>query len=175
MTEFKLEWSEKCIKEYVDISVMGKTAAQKIPFIVCAGLLGVIFLGGIIMFAVTGLISSLIISVCALLFAGVAVLLINLLCKKLAEKVKKAAEGYNDIVAGVSDNDILFIKNNLPYGVMEWDKIGEITEGKLGFYLISKEGSLLILDKSAVVSGELSEAQQVLGIKAAYPHKKDNK
>ena len=119
MTEFKLEWSEKCIKEYVDISVMGKTAAQKIPFIVCAGMLGVIFLGGIIMFAVTGLISSLIISVCALLFAGVAVLLINLLCKKLAEKVKKAAEGYNDIVAGVSDNDILFIKNNLPYGVME--------------------------------------------------------
>lgn len=172
MTEFKLDWSEKCIKEYVNISVMGKTAAQKIPFIICAGLLGIIFLGGVIMFAVTGLISALIISLCALLFAGGAFLLINLLCKKLAGKVKKAAEGYTDIVAGVSDNDILFIKNNLPYGVMEWDKIGEITEGKLGFYLISKEGSLLILDKSAVVSGVVSEAQQVLAIKAAELQKK---
>ncbi len=172
MTEFKLEWSEKCIKEYVNISVMGRTTAQKIPFIICAGLLGAIFLGGIIMFAVTGLISALIISICALLFAVGAALLINLLCKKLASKVKKAAEGYTDIVAGVSDNDILFIKNNLPYGVMDWDKIGEITEGKLGFYLISKEGSLLILDKSAVVSGEVSEAQQVLAIKSADLEKK---
>ena len=175
MTEFKLEWSEKCIKEYVNISVLGKTAAQKIPFIICAGLLGAIFLGGIIMFAVTGLISALIISICALLFAGGAALMINLLCKKLAGKVKKAAEGYTDIVAGVSDNDILFIKNNLPYGVMEWDKIGEITEGKLGFYLISKEGSLLILDKSAVVSGVVSEAQQVLAIKAAEIQKQERK
>lgn len=166
MTEFKLNWSKEAVNEYIDLMIKGKNL-QALPVILFAVCIVSLIASGIVMYVLTGNIMSLLISACGVLFGGAVVLTLALVKKNLYKKVKEAYKELSDLVAAISDKDIILIKNNIPYGIISWDKIGDITYGKKAFYLTTKESALLILEKNAVVSGVLSEAEEVLKIKEA--------
>lgn len=166
MTEFKLNWSKEAVNEYIDLMIKGKNL-QVLPVILFAVCIVSLIASGIVMYVLTGNIMSLLISACGVLFGGAVVLTLALVKKNLYKKVKEAYKELSDLVAAISDKDIILIKNNIPYGIISWDKIGDITYGKKAFYLTTKESALLILEKNAVVSGVLSEAEEVLKIKEA--------
>ncbi|MGN0589134.1 MAG: hypothetical protein ACI4KO_06330 [Ruminiclostridium sp.] len=166
MTEFKLNWSEEAVNEYIDLMIKGKNL-QVIPVILFAVCIVTLIATGIIMFAFTGNIISLIVSACGVLFGGAVAVTVIFLKKSLYKKISEAYKELSDLVAAISDKDITLIRNNIPYGIISWDKIGDITYGKKAFYLTTKENALLILEKNAVVSGVLSEAEEILKIKEA--------
>lgn len=166
MTEFKLNWSKEAVNEYIDLMIKGKNL-QVLPVILFAVCIVSLIASGIVMYVLTDNIMSLLISACGVLFGGAVVLTLALVKKNLYKKVKEAYKELSDLVAAISDKDIILIKNNIPYGIISWDKIGDITYGKKAFYLTTKESALLILEKNAVVSGVLSEAEEVLKIKEA--------
>ena len=70
------------------------------------------------------------------------------------------------VTIGISEKDILLIRNNTPCGKLEWADITEIYQGKTGFFLIEKEGSVIILGKNSIHSGSYEEAEQILNTKA---------
>ena len=166
MTEFKLNWSKEAINEYINLMIRGKNL-QVLPVILFAVCIVALIASGIVMFALTGNIISLIVSACGVLFGGAIVLTITILKKSLYKKVTEAYKELSGLVAAISDKDIILIKNNIPYGIISWDKISDITFGKKAFYLTTKESALLILEKNAVASGVISEAEEVLKLKAA--------
>ena len=166
MTEFKLNWSKDAINEYIDLMIKGKNL-QALPLILFSVCIVALIASGIIMFALSGNIMSLIVSVCGVLFGAAVIITIAFLKKSMFKKVSEAYKELSDLVAAISDKDIILIRNNVPYGIISWDKIDDITFGKKAFYLTTKESALLILEKNAVVSGVLSEAEEVLIIKNA--------
>ena len=165
MTEFKLNWSREAINEYIDLMIKGKSL-QALPVILFTVCVVTLIASGIVMFALTGNILSILVSACGVLFGAAVIITLSFVKKSLYKKVTEAYKGLSDLVAAVSDKDIILIKNNLPYGIISWDKIDEITFGKKAFYLTTKENALLILEKNAVVSGVISEAEEVLKLKA---------
>lgn len=166
MTEFKLDKHKECIDEYVKICVLGHGKASKVTLIVLAACLALLAVFGVVAAIITGEWIMLLISALAV-FMGIAYPLVTRALLKSVSKKADTAPEISDITAAVSDNDILFIKNGVPIGGFDWAKIAEINEGKTGFFILTDDGSLLILAKAAVSSGTYDEAAQVLRLKAA--------
>lgn len=165
MTEFRLDKHKECIDEYVRMCIFGQSKANRITLIVLAVSLILLTVFGIAAAIITGEWVMLLISALAVIMGTVYPLVTRALLKSISKKADSAPE-MSDITAAVSDNDILFIKNGVPIGGFDWNKISEINEGKTGFFLLTDDGSLLILAKAAVSSGTYDEAAQVLRIKA---------
>ena len=113
MTEFKLNWSEEAVNEYIDLMIKGKNL-QVIPVILFAVCIVTLIATGIIMFAFTGNIISLIVSACGVLFGGAVAITVIFLKKNLYKKVSEAYKELSDLVAAISDKDIILIRNNIP-------------------------------------------------------------
>lgn len=165
MTEFKLDKQKECIDEYIKLNIFGQGKAHKIMVITLAACLFLLAAFGVIAYVITNEWIMLLITALAIVMAIVYPLVTRAILKSISKKADEAPET-TDVIAAVSESDILFIKNGVPIGGINWDKIKEITEGKTGFFLITEDGSLLILAKSAVVSGTYDEAVQVLRMKA---------
>lgn len=166
MTEFRLDKQKECIDEYVRICVFGRGKASKVTLIVLAACLALLTVFGIVAAVITGEWIMLVISALAVIIGIAYPLVTRALLKSISKKADSAPE-ISDITAAVSDNDILFIKNGVPIGGFDWANITEITEGKTGFFVLTNDGSLLILAKAGVSSGTYDEAAQVLRLKAA--------
>lgn len=166
MTEFRLDKHKECIDEYVKICIFGRGKASKVTLIALAACLVLLAIFGIVAAVITGEWIMLIISALAVIMGIAYPLVTRALLKSVSKKADTAPE-ISDITAAVSDNDILFIKNGVPIGGFDWEKISEINEGKTGFFVLTDDGSLLILAKAAVSSGTYDEAAQVLRLKAA--------
>lgn len=166
MTEFKLEKQKECIDEYIKINIFGQGSAHKITVIVLAACLFVLAVFGVAAYFITREWIMLLITALAVIMAVVYPMITRAILKSIAKKADEAPE-ITEVIAAVSESDILFIKNGVPIGGIDWEKIKEITEGKTGFFLITEDGSLLILAKAAVVSGTYDEAVQILRMKAA--------
>lgn len=165
MTEFKLDKQRECIDEYIKISIFGQGKTHKIMIITLSACLFALAVFGVIAYVITNEWIMLLITALAVIMAVVYPIVTRAILKSIAKKADEAPET-TEIIAAVSENDILFIKNGIPIGGIDWGKIKEITEGKTGFFLITEDGSLLILAKSSVVSGTYDEAVQVLCMKA---------
>ena len=165
MTEFKLDKQKECIDEYIKINIFGQGKAHKIMVITLVACLFLLAAFGVIAYVRTKEWIMLLITALTVVMAVVYPIVTRVILKSIAKKADDAPE-ITEVIAAVSESDILFIKNGVPIGGIDWDKIKEITEGKTGFFLITEDGSLLILAKSAVISGTYDEAVQVLRMKA---------
>ncbi len=161
MTEFNMSPSRECIGEYISLSI-SKNKGQKALKIMLYGCTALIAVLGIAMAIITKQPAPLLITLAGVL-AGVAFpLIIHFFLKSAAEKTAASAEQDNGVKAAVSELNILMIKDGIPKGVLEWEDVSEIIEGKTGFFLITKSEALLPLAKGSVVSGTYDEAAQVL-------------
>ncbi len=166
MTEFKLNWSEESIGEYVNLTLKGKTRLQSLPiilFLICVLLM---IAAGIVLYFVTSNIVCLLLSACGVLFGAGVIILLKALKKSLTKKVIEAYKDQTDLIAAISDKDIIFIRNGLPCGVTPWEKVADISFGKTAFFLTTHDNVLIILEKGALVSGVISETEEVLKLKA---------
>ncbi len=170
MTEFRLDKQRDCIDEYVRMCIFGQNKTNRITLIALAVCLVLLAVFGIAAAIITGKWVMLLISALAVIMGAAYPLITGVLLRSISKKADSAPE-ISDITAAVSDNDILFIKNGIPIGGFSWEKIAEINEGKTGFFLLTEDGSLLILAKSAVISGTYDEAAQVLRVKAGAAKK----
>lgn len=166
MTEFKLNWSEESIGEYVNITLKGKNKLQSLPVILFAVCVAIMVVAGIVLYFVTSNITCLLLSACGVIFGVGVVILLNSLKKSLTKKVTEAYKDQTDLIAAISDKDIIFIRNGLPCGVTPWEKVADISFGKTAFFLTTHDNVLIILERNAVVSGVISETEEVLKIKA---------
>lgn len=166
MTEFKLNWSVESIGEYVDVTLKGKNKLQALPVILFAVCVVLMVVAGIVLYFVTSNITCLLLSACGVIFGVGVIILLNSLKKSLTKKVTEAYKDQTDLIAAISDKDIIFIRNGLPCGVTPWEKVSDISFGKTAFFLTTRDNVLIILEKNAVVSGVISETEEVLKIKA---------
>lgn len=166
MTEFKLNWSEESIGEYVDVTLKGKGRLQALPAILFAICVVLMVAAGIVLYFITTNITCLLLSACGVIFGVGVIILLKSLKKSLTKKVTEAYKDQTDLIAAISEKDIIFIRNGLPCGVTSWDKVADIGFGKTAFFLTTHDNVLIILEKNAVVSGVISEAEEVLKLKA---------
>lgn len=166
MTEFRLKWSDKCIKEYVKKQLFGSKgvlAAIIVMYSLCFLIMPVI---GIINYFVMNefvlLEIGIITFVMGILLIGIFIASVEI----ISRRTSRALKANTDLNCAVSDSNILIIKNNTPHTVIDWSSVQEIMEGKSAYYVSTKENVLLILEKDAVESGVISEADEILRIKS---------
>lgn len=167
MTEFKFERKKENVEDYLNTSLFRDNFAHKLLIAVLGICLLVIAVSGIVMYINYKTASMLIITIVAVVLAVAYPIFLKLFIKNITKKLTKPNPEEEGVTIGVSENDILLIKNNLPCGVIEWSDITEISEGKTGFFLTEKNGALIILGRSSVSSGTFDEASQVINAKKA--------
>lgn len=166
MTEFKLDWTEKSIKGYVKSTIFGKTFAQRFPIFLFIFTVIAMFAAGIVLSVVSGQYINLLLSLSAVLFAVILTVTYTYIVKKLTKQLVEANVQNKDLVAAVSEKTIIFLKNGVPCGGLDWDDVTDITDAESAFYITTKDSLLVVLEKDLVVSGVLKEAEEVLAIKS---------
>ena len=168
MTEFRYERNKENIKDYLKTVMFRDNTANKVLLIALAACLIVVAAAGIVYSVITGSMGMIAITVAAVILAAVYPLIFVIVINRLTVKLSQGSEAdAKGVTIGVSDSMILLIRNNNPCGKIEWNEITEIHEGKTGFFLTEKEGSLIILGKDSVVSGTYDEVAHVIRIKKA--------
>lgn len=167
MTEFRFERTKEAVADYIKIAMFGKSFAHKFLIAALITCLAAVGISGIVMFIVMDRPETLIITAAAAVLAAAYPLFLHFFMKSLVKKMTKENPEEKGVTVAVSEREILLIRDNRPCGKLEWADITDITEGKEGFFLTEKQGSLLILGKSSVHSGSYEEAVQILNMKKA--------
>lgn len=168
MTEFRYERNKETIKDYLKTVMFRDNTANKVLLIALAVCLIVVAAAGVVYSVITGSMGMIAITVTAVVLAAVYPVIFMVVINRLTVKLSQGgAADEKGITIGVSESNILLLRNNSPCGKIEWSEITGIHEGKSGLYLIEKEGSLIILGKDSVASGTYDEAAQVIRIKKA--------
>ncbi len=163
MTEFRYEKKKENIKDYLKTAMFRDNPSNKALVIALAVCLIIVAAAGVVYCVMTGSLGMLAITAAAVLLAAVYPIILVIVINRLTVKLSQSGnEDEKNVTIGVSESFILIIRNNNPCGKIEWSEITEIHEGKSGFYLIEKEGSLLMLGKDSVTSGTYDEAAQVI-------------
>lgn len=173
MTEFRYEKKKENIKDYLKTVMFRNNTINKALIIALMVCLLVVAVAGIAYCVITGSMGMIAITITAALLAAVYPLILTIAINHLTNKLSNGGNEEKDITIGVSESFILLIRNNNPCGKIEWSEITEIHEGKEGFYLIEKEGSLIILGKNSVSSGTYDEAAQVIRVRKAMLPKEE--
>ncbi len=171
MTEFRFEKNKENVSDYLKTTMFGKNPAYKFLLIALIVCLIAVAVSGIIMFAALNRPEALFLTGAALILGVIYPLFLLFFLKSLTKKLTKEEPEEKGVTIAVSERDILLIKNNTPCGKLEWNDITEIYEGKTGFFLVEKEGSVLILGKNSIHSGTYEEAEQILNAKIAQLNK----
>jgi len=167
MTEFRFERKKEVVDDYIKSSLFTNNLPHKILIIALGICLLAVAVMGIVLYIVTGIFTALIMTIVAVILAVAYPLFLFFFIKNLAKKLSTENPDEKDVTIGVSENDILLIRNNVPCGVIEWSDITEIFEGKTGFFLTEKGGALIMLGKSSLHSGSYDEAKEILDKKKA--------
>lgn len=167
MTEFRYEKKKENISDYLKTVMFRNNIVNKTLIIALMACLLVVAVAGIVYCVATGSLGMIAITITAVVLAAVYPIILTVVINRLTAKLSKGGDEDKGITIGVSESFILLIRNNNPCGKIEWSDITEIHEGKTGFYLVEKEGSLLILGRNSVASGTYDEAAQVIRIKKA--------
>ena len=162
MTDFALRASENSMKEYVKLTIAGKTLGQAIPLILCAALITAIPLMGLIGYIMTKNTAMLILFISSLVIDVGILVFMHLMIKSYAARLCQAYSAQSGMVCAVSENDIIIVRDNAPQRMISWDRISEITEGKYAYFLKAEDETLIVLEKEAVLSGTLQEASQII-------------
>ncbi len=164
MTEFSMKPSRECVGEYLTRSISG-AKAQKALLYTLYGVLGLIAVLGIV--GAILLKQPLLVAVSAIaVITGVAYpFLIRFALKDSANRLVESMKENDEMNAAVCDANLIFVQGGVPKGLLEWEDVTGIDEGKTGFFLKTAKDSLLILAKDSVVSGTYDEAAQILRAK----------
>lgn len=173
MTEFRYEKKKENINDYLKTVMFRNNTANKALIISLAVCLFVVALAGIMYCVVTKSLGMIAITITAVVLALVYPIILTVVINRLTTKLSSGGDETKGVTIGVSESYILLIRNNNPCGKIEWSDITEIHEGKTGFFLVEKEGSLIILGKNSVESGTYEEAEQVIRTKKAAMPKED--
>ena len=165
MTDFEMRCSEKSGKEYVRILMFDGSLKDALPMIMLGALLTAMPVLGIVGYAMTQNVSMLIVTGCAVVFDIIAAIVIAVIMKKSAAKLHAAYAAQHDLVCAVSESGITVVRDNAAAAVIGWDKIEDINNGRTAFFLKTKDNVLLILEKDAVLSGELRETEEIIAVK----------
>lgn len=165
MTEFKFERREENVKDYIKTALVSGNIFSKILLAALAVCLLAVAVSGVIAAVYMSRPSMLIITACAVTIGAFYPVFTSLFIKSTTKKLTSESDETNGITIGVCEENILIIKNGKAAGKMEWSDVTEIIEGKTGFFVIEKEGSLLILGKNSVSSGTYDEAGHILRAK----------
>lgn len=171
MTEFSMNPDRECVGEYITLAVYrGKTqkALRTATFLA----IGLIAVAGIAAAVAWKQALFLGVTAAAILLGVMIPFLIRFVLKDSARQLSEsiADKESETMIAAVSDMNLLFIRGGIPQGLLEWEDVTEITEGKTGFFLKTKTDALLILARTSVVSGSYDEAAQVLRAKKGIPN-----
>lgn len=168
MTEFRYEKKKENVRDYLKSVMFRENVSNKALIIALAVCLVVVAAAGIVYCVMTGSLGMLAITAAAVLLAAVYPVILIVVINRLTVKLSQSgSDDDKNVTIGVSESFILLIRNNNPCGKIEWNEITEIYEGKNGFYLVEKEGSLIMLGKDSVASGTYDEAAQVIRAKKA--------
>lgn len=161
MTEFNMKPSRDCIGEYISFSVF-ENKGQKALRLALFLSVGLIALIGVTLTVMTGQPLLLLITLAAVLTGIAYPLLTRFALKDSVNRLSESLEREEPVNAAVSEMNLLFLRNGLPAGILEWSEITEIHEGKTGFFLKTAKDTLLLLARDSVVSGTYDEAAQVM-------------
>lgn len=167
MTEFRYEKKKENISDYLKTVMFRNNVMNKTLIIALMVCLLIVAAAGIMYCVVTESLGMIAITITAVVLAAVYPIILAVVINRLTAKLSKSSDEEKGITIGVSESFILLIRNNTPCGKIEWSEITEIHEGKTGFYLVEKEGSLIILGMNSVASGTYDEAAQVIRSKKA--------
>lgn len=162
MTDFAMRCSEKSVKEYVRILMFGGTLGESLPMIMLGALLTAMPILGIVGYVMTQNAAMLIVTGCSVVFAITAAIVIAVIMKKSAAKLQAAYATQQNLVCAVAESGITVVRDNIPAHFIGWEKISDIHSGKNAFYLKTEDNVLLILEKDAVLSGELRETEEII-------------
>lgn len=164
MTEFNMAPSRECVDEYLTHSIRDAKGQKALLYSLYA-VLALIALLGIVTAVLIRQPLLVIISAIAVLTGAAYPFLIRLALKDSAKQLVESMKENSAVRAAVCEANLLFIRDGIPGGLLEWTDVSEITEGKTGFFLKTARDSLLILAKDSVVSGTYDEAAQILRAK----------
>ena len=167
MTEFRFERKKEVIDDYIKTSLFTNNLPHKILTAALVICLLAVAVFGIVLFVMTDNFTMIIMTIAALILAAAYPLFLFFFIKNLTKKLSKENPDENGVTIGVSENDILLIRNNVPCGVIEWSDITDIFEGKTGFFLTEKGGALIMLGKDSLHSGSYDEAREIFNKKKA--------
>lgn len=165
MTDFEMRCSEKSVREYVKILMFGGTVKQALPMILLGALLTAMPVLGIVGYVMTQNTAMLIVTGCALVFDVIAVIMISVIMKKSAVKLHEAYASQQGLVCSVAESGITVVRDNMPARVIDWGSVEEINPGSTAFFLKTSDHLLLILEKDAVLSGDLRETEEIIAAK----------
>ena len=165
MTDFDLNCKESVIKEFIRLSIKGENGSGTLAAVLC----GASFLAvGVLCFLIYlnfSNIWALAVFFCALLFCVGLFAVLGIMSDRAAKKLYKAYKANEGLVCCVAENGITVVRDNRPVNVIGWGDITSITEGESGFFLVTKDNVLLALGRENVLSGDISEAQQIIAAK----------
>lgn len=167
MTEFKFERRKENVSDYIKTTMFGNNWAHKLLIAALLTCLLAVAVSGVVMFVTMNRPAMLILTGVAIVLGVAYPLFLHFFIKSLTAKLTKENPDEEGVTVGVSESEILLIRNSSCIGKLEWADITDITEGKTGFFLTEKEGSLLILGKDSVHSGTFDEAAQIINAKKA--------
>lgn len=162
MTDFEMRCSEKSVREYVRILMFGGTLGQALPMILLTALLTAMPVLGIIGYVMTQSTAMLILTGCSLLFDIAAIIVVSIIMKKCSAKLHEAYASQSGLVCAVAESGITVVHDNHPTSVISWDSVEEINVGKTAYFLKTKDNVLLILEKDAVLSGDVRETEEII-------------
>ena len=162
MTDFEMRCSEKSVREYVRILMFGGTLVQALPMILLCALLTTMPILGIIGYVMTQNTAMLILTGCSLLFDIAAVIVVSIIMKKCAAKLHEAYASQSGLICAVAESGITVVRDDQPTSVISWDSIDEINSGNTAFFLKTQDNVLLILEKDAVMSGDVRETEEII-------------
>ena len=165
MTDFEMRCSEKSVREYVKILLFGGSIKQALPMILMGALLTAMPILGIVGYVMTQNAAMLIVTGCALVFDVVAAIVISVIMKKSAKKLHEAYASQQGLVCSVAETGITVVHDNKPARVIDWSNVEDIDSGNTAFFLKTNDNLLLILEKDAVLSGELRETEEIIAAK----------
>ncbi|MBR5089472.1 MAG: hypothetical protein IK093_08585 [Ruminiclostridium sp.] len=162
MTDYSMKCGEKCVREYVVSQLSGNSVKTALPLIICASMLTVMPLLGVIGYIMTQSIAMLIVTGCALVIDVGIIIFLNVMINSTSKKLMEAYSKQDGLVCSVSEQQVVIVHDNRPVRTLSWDKLSEVFEGKNAFFLKEGENSLIILDKSAVLSGSVQETSEII-------------
>ena len=162
MTDFRMTCSDKSCREYVKMSIMGSTLGSSLPIIVCAAMLTVIPILGIVAYVTTQSPLMLVVTGVGMVIAAGVLIFVNIAVNRTARRLKEVYSGLEGLVCSISDETIIIVRDNSPHRLIDWSEVESAQKGKESYYLKCKDSMLIILEKENVMSGTFQETEELL-------------
>jgi len=161
MVTARIKTTKENAWDFIKFYMLSKTGKHKLILGLCASGAFALIIAGIIMAVITKTIMILFSALVAVLILTAYACVFIMMMKNTAKKLYESCENRGEIDLSMDENLIMAAQDGKPIAVYGWDQVEEAYAGPKAFYMLIRDGALIIIEYGAVTGGGKDELLKI--------------